>query len=336
LNSLERIRATLSGRPADRVPVFPLIHTSTARWAGVPISRYASDPAVMADMLLSAQQRAGYDGIHVSLNVTVEAEALGAQIEQPYDEPPHVLEPLVAEPTDLLRLRVPDPMSTGRLPVFVEATRILAREVGGSVRIAPFIRGPMVMASQLRGVEQLLIDLIESPEFVADLLSFCAEVGVSFAGALTRAGAHAIALGDAMCSPASISPATYRRVVQPIHTEMVRRMLADGSEAIVMHVCGDTRPIIPDLVATGVQVLDVDAPVPLAEARALAGSHVNLRGNIDPSWLYRATRDEVRAAAREAIDAGGAPRFVLGTGCEVPIGTPIENVRAIVEAAAGG
>jgi uroporphyrinogen decarboxylase len=332
LNSLERIRATLSGGVADRVPVFPLVHTSTARWAGVPISRYASDPVTMADCLVSAQQRAGYDGIHMSLNVTVEAEALGAAIEQPYDEPPRVLAPLLAEPADLLRLRVPDPLTDGRLPVFVEATRIIARDYGNSVRIAPFIRGPMVLASQLRGVEQFLIDLIEAPEFLTDLLAFCAEVGVTFAAALTRAGSHAVALGDALCSPASISPATYRRVAQPVHTEMVRRIHADGAGAVVMHVCGDTRPIIPDLVATGIDVLDVDSPVPLAEARALAGRDINLRGNVNPSWLYGASPADVKSAARQAIAEGGAPHDVLGTGCEVPIGTPIENLIALVEA----
>ena len=336
MNSLQRIRATLSGGQADRVPVFPLIHTSTARWAGVPISRYASDPVVMADCLASARHRAGYDGIHVSLNVTVEAEALGAPIEQPYDDPPRLLAPILAEPTDLLKLRLPDPYSAGRLPVFVEATRILARDLGQSVRIAPFIRGPMVMASQLRGVEQLLIDLIEAPEFVADLLAFCAEVGVVFASALTKSGSHAISLGDALCSPASISPATYRRAVKSLHTSMVRRMHADGAGAVVMHVCGDIRPIIPDLVETGMDVLDVDSPVPLPEARALAGPDVNIRGNINPSWLYGASPDDVRVAARHGLTAGGAPHYVLGTGCEVPIGTPIENVMALVEAARGG
>lgn len=77
LNSLERVRSALSGGIADRVPVVPMIVSGTARWAGVTVARYAADPAVMADCLMSAQQRAGYDGIHVSLNVSVEAEALG-------------------------------------------------------------------------------------------------------------------------------------------------------------------------------------------------------------------------------------------------------------------
>jgi uroporphyrinogen decarboxylase len=332
VNSLERVRSALSGGIADRVPVVPMIVSGTARWAGVPVSRYAADPVVMADCLMSAQHRAGYDGIHVSLNVSVEAEALGALIEQPLDELPHVVAPLLAEPADLIRLKIPDPRTDGRLPVFVEATRIVARDVGDSVLIVPNIRGPMSMASQLRGVEQLLMDLIDAPDFVADLLAFCAEVGVVFGAALSQAGGHAIMLGDALCSPASISPTMYRRVAQSVHAEMVRRLHEDGAGTVIMHVCGDTRPIIADLAATGADMLDLDTAVPLDEARALAGPHVGLRGNVSPSFLYGATAPDVLEVARRTIAAGGSPRFVLGTGCEVPIGTPIENVIAMVDA----
>lgn len=333
MNSRQRIHATLAGDAVDRVPVFPMIVSAAARWAGVPVSSFAEDPAVMADCMLSAQQRGGYDALHVSLNVTVEAEAVGVPVEQPFDELPHIIAPVLAEPADLLRLKVPDPHTDGRLPVFIAATRILARSVGDSVLIVPNIRGPMSMASQLRGGQQLLIDLIDDPEFVADLLAFCAEVGVVFAAALVRAGGHAIMLGDALSSPNSISPAMYRRFAQPVHAGMIRRLHADGAGAVLMHVCGDIRPIIPDLVATGPDVLDLDTPVPLDEARALAGPATGLRGNLNPTTLFRAGPADAGTMARQAIAASGGGRFVLGTGCEVPAGTPIENVIAMVDAA---
>ncbi len=188
------------------------------------------------------------------------------------------------------------------------------------------------MASQLRGMEPLLMDLIDAPDFVVDLLAFCAEVGAVFGAALSRAGGHAIMLGDALCSPATISPTTYRRVAQPVHTEMIRRLHEAGAETVIMHVCGDIRPIIPDLVATGADVLDLDTAVPLDEARALAGPVVGFRGNVSPSFLYRAAPAAVLEVARQTIDAGGSTSFVLGTGCEVPIGTAIENVIAMVDA----
>lgn len=333
MNSLQRVRASLAGDAVDRVPVFPMIVSAAARWAGVPVSRFAADPAVMADCMLAAQQRGGYDAIHVSLNVTVEAEAVGVSVEQPFDELPHIVEPLLADPADLLRLRVPDPRSDGRLPVFVAATQALARAVGDSVLIVPNIRGPLSMASQLRGGQQLLIDLIDAPEFVDDLLAYCAEVGAVFAEELVRAGGHAIMLGDALASPNSISPAMYRRFAQPVHADLIRRFHAAGAGAVLMHVCGDIRPITPDLVATGLDVLDVDTPVPLDEARALTGPATGLRGNLSPTTLFRSGPAEVEAMARRAIAASGGRRFVLGTGCEVAGGTPMENVIAMVAAA---
>lgn len=333
MSSLQRMRATLSGELPDRVPVFPMVVSAAARWAGVPISRFAADPAVMADCLVSAQQRAGYDAVHVSLNVTVEAEAVGAPVEQPFDDLPHIVAPVLAESADLLRLEVPDPRSDGRLPVFVEATRSLADRVGDAVLIVPNIRGPLSMASQLRGGEQLLMDLIDDPAFVLDLLAFCAEVGVVFATALVRAGGHAIMMGDALASPNSISPAMYRRFALPVHAEMVRRLHAAGAGAVLVHVCGDIRPIIGDLVSTGLDVLDVDTAVPLDEARALAGPSTVLRGNLSPTVLFRAAPADAASVARQALAAGGERRFILGTGCEVPAGTPIENVISMVDAA---
>ena len=114
---------------------------------------------------------------------------------------------------------------------------------------------------------------------------------------------------------------------------MIRRLHEEGAGAVLMHVCGDIRPIIGDLVATGLDVLDLDTPVPLDEARTLAGPTTGLRGNLNPTSLFRAGPADAAAMARDAILASGGRRFLLGTGCEVAAGTPIENVAAMVDAA---
>jgi uroporphyrinogen decarboxylase len=57
-------------------------------------------------------------------------------------------------------------------------------------------------------------------------------------------------------------------------------------------------------------------------------------GNLDPvECLWRGTPALVSAAAREAIAAaGGQGAFILGSGCEVPVAAPQENLRAMIEA----
>jgi uroporphyrinogen decarboxylase len=68
--------------------------------------------------------------------------------------------------------------------------------------------------------------------------------------------------------------------------------------------------------------------VPLDEARAAVGPQVTLAGNFDPSAvLLQGTPQEVADAARRNVEMGGR-RFILQPGCEVPPGTPEQNIRA--------
>ena len=79
---------------------------------------------------------------------------------------------------------------------------------------------------------------------------------------------------------------------------------------------------------TGCDIIDVDWMVPLDKARAAVGPEVTLAGNFDPTAvLLQATPQEVADAARQCIEMGGR-RFILQPGCEVPPGTPEQNIRA--------
>jgi uroporphyrinogen-III decarboxylase len=69
--------------------------------------------------------------------------------------------------------------------------------------------------------------------------------------------------------------------------------------------------------------------VPIAEARAAMGPHQVLLGNIDPVRVLRdGSPDSIKAALAECHRQAGAG-YVVGAGCEVPRGTPRENVLAM-------
>lgn len=333
LTSLERACRTLRGEPVDRVPVIPILHYGTARLVGASIREFGTNADVMVRSLLAGRRRYGYDGIQSSLSVAVEAEALGSETAQPEDAVPYVVRPRIQEPRDLLRLRVPDPRRDGRLPIFLEAMARLSREVGAEAYLIATIRGPLNVASQLRGVEQVMLDISDDPPFVHDLLDFAVEVGEAFGAALVESGANAVAIGEALCSPAFISPRTYREFVHACHRDLVARLKAGGAEATLLHICGDIRPILPDLAETGVDIVDLDWQVDPAEAHRLTEGKLALRGNLDPSAvLLQGTRQEVLAKAAEVIAHAVGTRFILSSGCDVAPITPPENVEAMVEA----
>ena len=334
MNGYERMDAALHLQKVDRVPVFPIHHYSSTRVTGVKIRKYATDPEVMADCLIRAADYMGYDAVLAGSDVAIEGEACGGICEQPEDAPAHIIKPVIQELEDLDRLRVPDPLTAGRMPVVVRATELVKRALGDKLCVAATVMGPMNVAGQLRGVEDLMFDIMDEPEFFERLLDFSLEVSLTYAKKLIDAGADQIQAGEALCSPNFINPKAYREFILPRQKIWAKELNSYGScRSTLIHVCGDIRPILADLGTTGATCLDVDYAVSMKEARELGG--VAVRGNIDPSSvIMQGTPEQVELAAKAVLDeTRGMTGIILGTGCDVPPVAPNENVRMLTVAA---
>ena len=101
----------------------------------------------------------------------------------------------------------------------------------------------------------------------------------------------------------------------------------------MLHICGNTSPMLNDFAMTGAAAMSLDHAVDLRDAKAAFGDRMAVMGNIDPvSIMLNGTPDDVRAAAQKCFDdAGEGGGFIFGAGCAEPNGTPIENIRAMVE-----
>jgi len=301
-NGLQRINRVLSGTNTTDVPVCPILHTMAAHLSGQPIGRFAASSRLMADCIISAYRRFGYDGVQLSLGVAGEAQAMGAPTAFPEDGLPVVVGQLLEKESDLARLQIPD-ASAGRLGLFVEAVERVHEAIGDEAWIVATIRGPLLMASQVRGVEDLLVDTLRRPEWVSKLLEFTTEVGVAFGKELVRAGANAIAIGEATCSPDFISPQTYTTLVWSHHCRLVSGLHEAGCRTTVMHICGGAMPIVSAVAETGTDVMDIDSVVDPVAARQAAGDELMLRGNIDPvDVLLYGSPEETREKTKALLN----------------------------------
>ncbi len=331
----ERVLAALENRRADRIPVYPLAHYYTAGVSGITVRAFATDAEKMAAALLAGYERFGWDGINGGCDVAVEGEALGSVLEYPEQAPPYVLRPALADLGGFRSLRPPNPLRDGRMPVVVRATEICAREAGREAYIGTFTMGPFNCASQIRGVEDLMMDILERPKFVEELLDFCVGVLLDYGKALVDVGVDGVFLGEALCSPGMISPKYYRETIVPRQARLAEGLKRYGARNVLLHVCGDVKRILPAMLETGADLLDLDWKVDMSEARRECGGRACLRGNLDPSavLLYGAP-EEVYAKSVEVIRAAGAGGgVILGSGCDVCPGTPAENIEAMLAAA---
>ncbi len=329
-----RVEAAINFEEVDRVPVYPLNHFATARVAGYKISEFATDGKKMAKSLIAAYKMYGYDGVHPGVDVSVEGEAVGSKLRQPEDMTAFLVEPVLKEHGDLSKLEIPDPRKDGRMPVVVEATEICANEIGDEAFLSAWIMGPFNCASQIRGVEPLMLDIADNPRFVEELLSFCVDLLTEYGGALVDAGAVMINLGEALCSPNFISPKMYREIVVPHQKRLITNLKKRGASYTILHICGDIHPILEVNVATGASVLDIDWQIQIPRMIEQIDQKLAARGNLNPAGsLLLGSSDEVMKECKKLIDEnrkwGG---LILGSGCDVARDTPHENIKAMVAA----
>ena len=328
----ERMNAALDYREGDRVPVALVYSYGTSKVIGVTAAQFATNAEIMAKALIESAKLFGLDGILVASDVTVEGEACGSIMQQPDYAPAFLVDPVIKTQKDLKNLRLPDPMKAGRMPVATEAIRICKKAVGDFMHIASCVMGPMNIAGQLRGVQQLMFDTIDDPGFFEEILDFALTVSIEYAKRHIDAGTELIMAGEALCSPAMISPDMYRRFLLPRHKIWSKTLKDYGVKHTQLHICGNITPILDVIGETGVDCLDIDYQVNMREVKEKTG--LVAKGNINPVLLAMGGREEVVEKSREVLESakqGGG--LILSSGCDLARDTPYENLHAVVEAA---
>ena len=338
MTAVERCRTVLDGGIPDRVPVCLLNFMPAAAMAGMSLREYCTDGQAMAGAHIAAWERYGHDMIDLENGVAALASAVGCRVEFEEDtSPPWVTGPALRRLEDVDQLRPIDPTSDGMLPEIVKATRLICDTVGdGAFVLAEADQGPFSLATQIVGIEELLVALMEpsKEELVRRLLEYTTQQVITYGRALIDAGAHMTGMGDSIAGPDVCSPDLYRRFALPYERQVVETLAAEGTR-IGLHICGDATRIIGDMVATGSPLLAVDYKVDLGAAKEATRGRTTLIGTVDPSGVMTlGTANDVRAAARRDLqylsDGGG---FILSPGCALPYTTPDENIGALVETA---
>jgi MtaA/CmuA family methyltransferase len=330
MNGRNRILGLIDGRPIDRLPCMPITMMFASDLVGARYLDYATDYNVQVAGQLRVAEEFGLDHVSVVSDPCCEAADCGAEITFFDDTPPALEEELalLADKVRLASLPTPDPRVGRRMSNRLRAIEGLAAATGSDRLVEGWVEGPCAEAADLRGIIHLMLDFYDDPGFVRELVDFTVELAIAFGRAQVDAGAEIIGIGDAASS--LIGPQTYREFILPAEQRLVDAFHEAGAR-VRLHICGNTRAILPAIAGLGCDVVDIDSPVPVAEARAVLGPNQVLCGNLDP---VRAILNGEPAGIREGLAAcrrEAGDRFVVGAGCEIPRGTPPENLRALVD-----
>lgn len=326
MKPIERYRAVLSGEMPDHAPRIPILMGFAAREIGISYADFASDYRHLVTANLACARRYGLDQVSTISDPYRETTGFGAEVAFQPDGPPHLLAPPLQFDPDLSRLQEPDPRKSPRMRDRLDAVRLYRTETEGEFSILGWVEGPAAEAADLRGVVEFLVDLMDEPEFAAELMDRCLDVAIDFALAQIEAGADTIGIGDAIAS--QTGPDVYAELILPREKRLVQA-IHDAGAATRLHICGNIVHLLPHIAELGVSIVDIDWQVDGTVARQHLGRETVLAGFLDPVSVVSAqTPRAIRKKLGEAYRQVGDP-FMVAAGCEIPSTTPPENLLAL-------
>jgi len=331
----ERMRAFMKGEEIDRIPCFPFMGDTMTPLTGNKLSAYYHSPELMAEVEIACFKMFGHDGVGVGPGLHAIPEAMGTELKFPDNGVAFVSKPFLKDYADIDKLSPADPYRDGRLPLFLKALEIINKEIGDQVDIGSCVGGPFTAAAGLRGTENFLRDLQKRPEMAHRLLELVTESALRYIDAVCDLG-FTPSIAEPTATGTIISARQFQEFAVPYLKKYVERIYERCGKGPSLHICGNSKKIWQGMVDTGAPLLSLDNEVDLAEAKEAVGDKVCLMGNVSPvETVKKGTREQILAEAKECIrKAYDNPKgYILATGCQIPVGTPPENIKALMDAA---
>lgn len=327
--SRERLYNRLTGKETDRLPNLNIVMMFAARQIGVPYGKYVTDYRILTEGVWKCFENFGIDCLCAISDPMREAEGFGAKVIIPEDDVPYCREFLVNDISDISKLKSIDPSMGRRMSDRLEAVRLLKEKSHGEVPVIGWVEGAVAECCDLMDISHALMNLMDYPDEMNEMLSICEEQSRRFALEQIKAGADIIGVGDAASS--LIGPALYEEFALPYQQKLIKEIHEAGA-LVKLHICGNLNPILHLTAQTGADIIDCDHMVDIKKAAEIFPENTAICGNFDPvSVLLSGTPEYVRQEVYRCADLP-VKNNIIAAGCEVPKFTPEENMKAVTDA----
>ena len=264
------------------------------------------------------------DGIFPFMDLTVEAEALGLEVDFADNDNPSIRNHCIKTIENLKSIRRRYKGISGRMPIFLNIVENLAKNF--SLIVGAYVIGPFTLVGELMGLENLCLNLMMKPASVYKFLDFVTRVIKDYAYALLTAGADIVIILEP--SAVILSP----RHFEEFSGKYISHLVSDLGTKLMLRICGNSNHILKQMSRTGIMGLSVDSPVNLKETSNIVSEDVILMGNLDPIKVFlQSNPEEIAKATRILLEEmKGIRNFILSSGCDLPINTPLENIEAFM------
>jgi len=284
-----------------------------------------TDAEGMASLALAVQERTGFENIGLPFCMTVEAEALGSQV----DLGTFACEPKVVKEqfASIREVSLPDldlVVNRSRLELIAEASGIAAL-MRPEVPVIASLTGPVSTAASWVDPIRFLKDLRRDPQGSHEVLEYVTEFLVRYLRLMVRKGkASAIAIGDPTATGEILGPKIFEAFAYPCLERLAQAAHEEGVPLII-HICGDLKSIQAPAAALSGDALSTDSLVSLPHLKEKY-PHVITMGNVSTYRLERDQPEQIAAVTRRLVSDGVD---IISPACGLSTSTPIANIQAM-------
>ncbi|MDH6305437.1 uroporphyrinogen decarboxylase [Parabacteroides sp. PF5-5] len=265
----------------------------------------------------------------VIMDLTVEAEAFGANIIFPTEEVPSVTGRLLSNKAEVEALPIPS-VDAGRIHEYLKANQLTAESIQDKPVLGGCI-GPFSLAGRLFDMTEIMMAIYIEPETVELLLEKCTTFLLSYLQALKKTSIDGVMMAEPAAGLLSNKDclAYSSRYIQTI-VDAVQ----DESFSVILHNCGNKGHCTDAMIATGAAAYHFGNKAYMVEALQKCPENTLVMGNIDPvSVMKQSSPEEVEQAVNKLlIETAPYANFVLSTGCDTPPQIPLKNIEAFYQA----
>jgi len=330
--SKELVEKALKREEVERIPFCaPFQGYWALELEGVSVMDSINKPKLAADAQYRLVEECHIDGVEVMWDWLLPAEAMGCKVKIPKFGTIPTASHVIRGPEDLDNLSLPDIKNFYRFKAARETAAHMAKNLGKDHFLIASLLSPFTLAGELRGVDNLLMDTLMDEDFVFALVKKSLEITEAFAEDILDWDIDAVIICDPTASGDLISAKDYLRYSSAAMQSLGSK-IRKGGKAHINHICGDTSDRLDIIADTGCKAFSVDVQVDVGKAVSRMKDRMAIIGNVNPAkTLFSGTPDDVRKETRDCLEKGGKRGFLLGSGCDIPVGSKLENVRAMSE-----
>lgn len=309
--------------------VVPLLGVTGTKVTNSTIKQNITNANTQFESIKALYEKFKPDAMFPFMDLTVEADSLGIEINMPENDNPSVKEHSVKTLEDLEQLKKNWHGVSGRMQIFVDVMEKMVKSLPLSVMKFGYAIGPITLIGEMMGMTEMSMATIDDPELLEKFADFVVQVISEYTNALFAGGADAVCILE----PAArlLSSDSYRRFsAQPF-----KRILQNvNNKPLILHICGNPKHLIKDMCKTGAVGLSTDTP-DFPEFVKEIPEDIYLIGTLNPVKVFlNGTPESVKQETTEFLkrmQAEDIENFVLASGCELPVATPLENIEAFME-----